>query len=452
MKKIVKFISCILAFLLWNINATLAQGPFNIISTVAGDSSIGYNGDGIPASRANLYSPIGLAISKSGNIYISDTYDYMIRMVDTNGLIHTLVGAYSSGAGFGGDGGPDTNAKIGLSFGITIDTIGNIYFVDEGNARIRKIDTFGTITTIAGTGLATYNGDNIAATAANIGPADLLVDDSGNVIFSDGNNNRIRKINTSGIITTIAGNGTYSYGGDGGTSLDAAIGSPYGIAFDQYGNLFVAQTDFNVVRKIDFNGNITTVAGCDSLGSSGDGGPATLARLAAPIGISVDNLQNIYICDRNNYKIRIITPDGVINTFGGTGSYEYNGDGIPCYEANMDPVMIKLDKKGNLFFTDFNNSRVRKINNPLIANSLSVDEFSVSIFPNPNFGAFNVKVSCKTNKKIKLIIYNIFGENIEEMDTFTNMDIHFDKIYLSGMYVVMISNDSQIATEKLFVY
>jgi len=409
MKKVLKLACCVLSVLLWSINTAFAQGPFNIIATVAGDSSQGYNGDGIPAIDANLYFPIGLAINKFGIIYIADTYDDMIRMVDTNGIIHTLVGAHSSGAGFSGDGGPDTNAVISHPFGITIDTIGNIYFVDEGNARIRKIDTAGIITTIAGTGIATYNGDSIAATAANIGPGDLIIDDSGNVIFSDGYNNRIRKISKNGIITTIAGNGAYAYSGDGGAATNATIGTPYGLTFDKFGNLFVVESYFYVVRKIDVDGNISTVAGCGTIGSSGDGGPATLAKFIGPIGIAIDDFENIYICDESNYKIRIVTPDGIINTFAGTGHYEYNGDGMPCYDANIDPTMIKIDRTGNFFIADANNSRIRKINNPLKANAINTVDFSVSIFPNPNFGTFNINVSGNTQTKINIVVSNILG-------------------------------------------
>jgi len=452
MKKILKLACCVLSVLLWGINTAFAQEPFNIIATVAGDSVYGYNGDGIPAIDAELAAPIGLAFDKTGNLYIADTYADMIRMVDTNGIIHTLVGAHNHGGGFSGDGGIDTNAIINQPYGIIIDSIGNVYFVDEGNARIRKIDTFGNITTIAGTGLATYNGDNMAATAANIGPADLTVDDSGNVIFSDWNNNRIRKISTNGIITTIAGNGAYAYSGDGGAATNAAIGTPYGLTFDQFGNLFVVQSDFNVVRKINTNGNITTVAGCDSLGSSGDGGPAILAKLTGPVGIAVDLYNNIYICDQGDYRIRIVTPDGIINTFAGTGHYEYNGDGIPCTEANIDPGMIKFDKYYNYYFSDFDNNRIRKINNPLKAHAINTGDFSVSVFPNPNFGTFNISVSGNTQTKINIVVSNILGCPIFQCVGEYNCTIPIKIDEKPGTYFVNIISESQSITRMVTIY
>ena len=288
-----------------------------IITTVAGNGEWGYGGNGGPATDAILYNPSGVATDSAGNLYIADTDNNRIRKVDVNGTITKVAGdspiqVYSSG-GFGGDGGPATNALLNHPGGIAFDSAGNLYIADSENNRIRKVDVNGVITTVAGGGTSGL-GDGGPATKAELFiPSDVALDAAGNLYIADSyNGGRIRRVDVSGVITTVAGGGTSGLG-DGGPATNAGLG-PAGVALDAAGNLYIADLGNDRIRKVDVAGIITTIAGNGTLGFSGDGGPAISAELNLPFGVATDAAGNVYIADAGNNVIRRVQADGTIRT------------------------------------------------------------------------------------------------------------------------------------------
>jgi hypothetical protein len=276
-----------------------------IITTIAGNGGAGYTGDGGPATNATFQYPRSVAADGSGNIYVGDNLNYVLRKINSSGIISTFAGNGISG--YSGDGGPATNAKLGALLHAAADALGNIYIADLYNSVIRKVNSSGIISTIAGTGTGGYSGDGGTATAAQLqSPYQLAVDGTGNIYFADAGNNRVRKINTSGIITTVAGNGTAGYIGDGGLATAAELNGPYGVAVDASGTLFIGDNGNNVVRKVS-GGIITTYAGDTVSGFSGDAGPATAAELNQPSGLAIDGSGVLYIGDKGNNRVRKVT-------------------------------------------------------------------------------------------------------------------------------------------------
>jgi sugar lactone lactonase YvrE len=277
------------------------------ITTVAGNGTPGFSGDGGPATNARLAYPTGVAVDAAGNLYIADRLNSRVRKVSTSGTITTVAGDGS--AGFSGDGGPATNAQLAGPYGVAVDAAGNLYIADFQNSRVRKVSTSGTITTVAGDGSFGFSGDGGPATNAQLaGPNGVAVDAAGNLYIADINNHRVRKVSTSGTITTVAGNGTPGFSGDGGPATNARLRPPTGVAVDAAGNLYIADIFNQRVRKVSTSGTITTVAGTGIYGFSGDGGPATNARLAYPSGVAVDAAGNLYIADQNNHRVRKVAP------------------------------------------------------------------------------------------------------------------------------------------------
>jgi len=249
-------------------NGSLVKNNVNIIETVAGNGTGGYSGDESPATDAQLDFPLGVAVDASGNLYIVEWINNCIRKVDASGIITTVAGNGTSG--YRGDGGPATNAQLDCVHGVAVDASGNIYITDTGNYRVRKVDPSGVITTVAGNGAWGYSGDEGPATNAQLDwPLGMAVDALSNIYITDGY--RIRKVDTNGIITTVAG-GTWGYSGDGGPAGKAKLNWPLGVAVDAVGNLYIADTYNYCIRKVDTNGIITTVAGLGTTqGYSGDG-------------------------------------------------------------------------------------------------------------------------------------------------------------------------------------
>ena len=281
------------------------------INTVAGNGTPGYSGDGGAATSAELNAPHGVAVDSAGNLYIADLSNNCIRKVTaTTGMITTVAG--NGTAGYSGDGGAATSAELYNPFGVEVDSSGNIYIADIGNNRIRKVTaTTGMITTFAGNGTAGYSGDGGAATGAGLHfPISVAVDASDNIYIADSYNQCIRKVTaTTGIITTVAGNGTKGYSGDGGAATNAELNTPDGVAVDVSGNIYIADANNNRIRKVTAStGIITTVAGNGTRGYSGDGGAATSAELYSPtaVAVDVDVSGNIYIADDANNRIRAV--------------------------------------------------------------------------------------------------------------------------------------------------
>ena len=284
-------------------------GSNGMITTVAGTGRPGYSGDGGPATQAELDCPAGAAVDASGNLFIADAFNQRIRQVGSNGMITTVAGTGTQG--YAGDGGPATQAELDCPVGVAVDTVGNLFIADAANQRIREVGTNGMITTVAGTGTQGYAGDGGPATQAGLDyPQGVAVDASGNLFIADAFNQRIREVGTNGMITTVAGTGTQGYAGDGGPATNAELYTPFGVTVDASGNLFIADGSNERIRKVGTNGMITTVAGNGTPGDSGDGGPASQAELDYPAGVAVDASGSLFIADQRNNRIREVVFPG----------------------------------------------------------------------------------------------------------------------------------------------
>ncbi|WP_026260880.1 NHL repeat-containing protein [Spirosoma luteum] len=335
--------------------------PSGIITTVAGTGSYGFSGDGGAATAATLANPAGIALDGSGNLYIADSQNHRIRKVATNGIITTVAGTGT--AGYGGDGAAATAASLNNPVGVTVDGTGNLYIADALNHRIRKVASSGIITTVAGTGTAGFSGDGAAATAATLNaPAGVTVDASGNLYIADASNHRIRKVSASGIISTVAGNGTAGYNEDGVAANTTSLNNPAGLAVDGGGNLYIADQSNHRIRKVSTLGIITTVAGNGIGVYSGDGGMATMTSLYSPGGVTIDGTGNVFIADALNHRIRKVATNGIITTVAGNGTVNYGGDGGPATAASLyNPVGVAFDGTGNFYIADQQNQRIRKV-------------------------------------------------------------------------------------------
>jgi uncharacterized protein (TIGR03437 family) len=328
------------------------------ISTVVGTGVLGFAGDGGPGNKAQVHQASGVAADSSGNLYIADSLNTRIRKL-AGGNISTIAGngVYS----YSGDGGAATSAQLFAPQNVAVDASGNLYIADTGNNTVREVSTKGVITTIAGTGTAGSSGDGGAATSAQLnGPRGIAVDSAGNIYVADTNNSRVRKI-SNGSITTYAGSGTAGYAGDGGAAGSAALNAPTGLALDKSGNLYIADLANNVIRKVSTSGTISTIAGSGTQGYSGNGGAATSARLSGPQDVAVDSSGNVYIADTLNSVVREVTANGTIQTVAGTGFAGYTGDGGLAVAAQFaSPESVAVDSVGNLYIAD-SGSRIRKV-------------------------------------------------------------------------------------------
>ena len=273
-----------------------------------------------------------------------------------------------AGNGTGGDGSPAISASVHDPNGLAFDKYGNLFFAEQLGNFIRKIDTSGIISTVAGIGASGYSGENVLAIASKLNqPINIAIDTIGNIYFADCANNRIRKITVAtGIITTVAGNGIGTFAGDNGQATDASLYNPSGICFDDVGNLYIADYANNRVRKVTSNGIITTFAGIGVIGWAGDNGQATRAK-CTPVDIRMDASDNLYIVDYGNGgshggTVRKVNTAGIITTVAGdTTSYIFNFDEIPATQARMNPQFLTLDRNGILYISDYTNNRIRMV-------------------------------------------------------------------------------------------
>jgi uncharacterized protein (TIGR03437 family) len=348
--------------------------PVYTISTIAGQGpplTEGNSGDTGPAISAQLNSPTSVAFDSKGNMYIADQGNNEIRWV-SNGNINILAGSGSSG--YAGDGGPATSASINFPDTVALDSKGNLYFSDTLNGAIRMITPAGVISTFAGSSVLGIGGtgDGGPATSAELDlPAGIAFDAAGNLYIADSGNFRIRMVTAStGIITTIAGSGTQGYSNENGVATQAHLNGTRQIALAPNGALYIADSTNNQIRKIS-GGVISLIAGSPTAlsGYSGDGALAVNALLNAPTGVAVDAAGNVYICDKDNDRIRMVTPDGIIHTIAGGGlsslgspSPGYSGDGGPALSAQFDePTSVTIDSAGNLYIADVGNNIIRKL-------------------------------------------------------------------------------------------
>ncbi len=336
------------------------------ITTFAGNGGA-YWGEGGPATLSMLSQPSGVAADAAGNFYIADGGDNVIRKVAANGTITTVAG--NGIPGYSGDGGQATAARLRNPFGVALGPGGNLYIADSGNNRIRIVAANGTITTVAGSASQGYSGDGGPATSAALAsPYGIAVDAAGVMYISDRANNRVRKVASDHTITTLAGNGTAGYSGDGGLATGAKLQQPEGVAVDTAGNVYIADTGNNVVRMVSPDLKIAALAGNGIQGYSGDAGPAVDARLATPNGVTVDAAGNVFIADTGNNAVRMVAPNHTIRTIAGNGTFGYSGDGGLATAAEFEsPAGVAVDPTGKVYIADLNNNVVRLLTGALLS-------------------------------------------------------------------------------------
>ncbi len=428
------------------------------IYTVAGNGTGSFCCDGGPAAAAELNNPFGVAIDVSGNLYIADYRNNRIRKVNTSGIITTIAG--NGTAGYSGDGGQATAAELYFPASVATDASGNIYIADVGNERIRLVSTSGIISTFAGIGTVGYSGDGGQATAAELhSPYGVALDASGNIYIADELNQRIRMVNSTGIINTFAGNGTGSYSGDGGQATVAEIYNPSSITANA-GNLYIADYTNARIRIVNSSGIINTFAGTGITGFSGDGGPATAAKLNYPAGTAIDASGNIYIADQTNERIRIINTSGIINTFAGRGVTGFSGDGGPATAAEFwVPECVATDASGNLYIADEVNNRIREVTtgSPLLINEINPTTVQVSVYPNPSNGKFTFRAEKESRwlsgGETVIEVYNMLGEKVSE-DVIRNSQFVLDLSNKpSGVYLyrILTLSGKSVSSGKLII-
>lgn len=362
-----------LTVILTGCSSTPASVSYGSISTVAGKGKVGFSGDGSSATAAQLWDPACVALDPASNLYIGDLRNYDVRKVEAaTGVITTYAGTQV--AGYSGDKGPANAAQMYGPSACATDSSGNLYLADDANNVIRKVSlSSGIITTIAGNGFdagtsdGTFSGDGGPAMLAAINhPFGVAVDGAGNLYIADTGNQRVRMVSAAtGIITTIAGTGSHGYSGDGGLATSAELYNPESLAVDSAGDLYIAEQANNVVRKITAGtGIISTIAGTAGSNSyGGDGGLATKALLSGPSGLALDSAGNVYVADWGNERVRKITVStGIIQTVVGNGTQGFTGDGGMATNAGLSaPSGIAFDSNGALYIADYANGAVRKV-------------------------------------------------------------------------------------------
>ena len=331
-----------------------------IIHTVAGDGYLHAIGDGGPATSAQLYLPSAITLDYAGNLFVADTGTERVRQVTPSGIIVTVAG--TGVAGYQGDQGPASAALLNAPGGVAIDSAGNLTIADTVNQRIRKV-TGGVISTALGTGTAGTSPENTAALQTTVrSPAGICFDLAGNLYVADTLNNRVLRSPLGALVVTEAGNGAPGSQGDGGSAPTAQLDMPAACTADAAGNLYIADTANNGIRKVTPAGIIGTVAGTGSPGASGDEGPATAAALSSPRGVAVDGNGDIFIADTGNHKIRMVTTDGVIHNIAGQGTAGFAGDGAAALSAQLNsPAGLFVDGSGDVYVADSGNNRVRRL-------------------------------------------------------------------------------------------
>ncbi len=449
------FLSCL--FLL----AISGKVDAQTITTLAGKGTPGYYGNGSSALTANLHWPQGVAIDDTGNMYIADALNNVVRKVSTNGKISTIAGTgweFGTGlGGFAGDFGPATAARLWGPSGVAVDKHGFIYIADHNNNRIRKIDTGAghMITTLAGNGFAGFSGDGASADLAQLShPNRVVVDTFGTVFIADTGNHVIRMVDTLGMITTVAGTGAVAgYSGDGGAATAATMNHPVDVAVDLFGNLYIVDMYNYVIRKVSISsGNISTICGIGTPGFSGDGRAATTAQLYDPSAICVDHFGAIYISDLGNMRIRKIDVGGKIRTIAGKGVSGFSGDGGPATAAElMFPNGLAVNAFGNVCFADQGNNRIRFMSITLGANSIDNTDDGLTLYPNPCQGLFNINIPSAMNELATVVITNAAGVKVKELILSTNTENQVEFNPPPGIYFISANTSQDNWNQKLLV-
>lgn len=430
----------------------------DVIISVAGKTTEGYTGDSGRAVNCLLHWPESVALDKIGNLYIADADNNVIRKISAaNGMITTVVGSgFEAGTGTGGysgDGGAATAAKLFYPSGVAFDTSGNMYIADCYNHRVRMVNTSGVISTFAGNGSRGYTGDGAAAGSAQLdSPARVATDRFGNVYIADQGNNAIRQVNSALVINTFAGTGTAGFAGDGGAANAALLSSPRDMAADTAGVVYIADYANSRIRKVDLTGTISTYAGILYPGYSGDGGAATAANIFEPSGIVADDSGNIFFSDFANQRIRAVSAAGIITSLAGNGSPGYSGDGgvAPAAEIYF-PQGLAVDRNHGIFFADKANNRIRYLSKTLAVPQVSPEVQDVTIWPDPSSGAFEVLAHSVADQDVWLSLANITGQTVARFHGRTNTPISVDVQIPAGVYFAEIRTGYGVVNRKFVV-
>jgi RHS repeat-associated protein len=420
----------------WTLSPHHYLSPVDPSTLHKGDGSIIRNSVPIIETVLSSQFPWGIAVDASGNIYFSDYWYNQVWKADINGSISPVAGT----------------AGLDSPYDVKVDSLGNLYVADAGRSRILKVTPNGVITTVAGSGVQGYGGDGGPATLAKLNwPWGVAIDNSGNLYIADADNNRIRKVDTSGIITTVAGTGTPGFSGDGGPATQARLNMPCGIALDALGNLYICDTYNSRIRKVDTSGIITTIVGNGNWDYLGDGGPATQASFSYTHSIVLDASGTLYFADINNNCIRRVSPDGIITTVAGNGEAAYFGDGGPATMAKLDtPMGVALDGAGILYIADTFNDRVRKVSpistfaKVISAGDIPFSDKSGLGYTMSSSGRHKTTIDLDTGRTLYTFNYDSNNNLISITDQFGNITtIQRDA---SGVPIAIISPDGITTT------
>ncbi len=448
-----------LAFFLLSAVSLSSRLHAQVIITVSGITTEGYEGDGGLASHCQMHWPEAIALNDSNNIFIADADNNVIREIDGSGKIRTVVGSgFESGTGeggYGGDGGPASAARLNYPSGVAFDPAGNMYIADRRNSRIRMVNPAGVISTFAGNGTVGYTGDGAAASAAQLdSPTRVACDPSGNVYIADAGNNVIRMVTAAtGNIATIAGNGTAGFGGDGGAATMGILNGAQDMAIDPTGIIYIADYKNSRIRKVDLTGNISTFAGIAYPGYSGDSGMATNANLFEPTGIATDAAGNVYFSDFANARIRKIDAvTNIITTFAGDGIQGYGGDNGPAKAAKIYfPQGLAINSAGGVYICDKGNNRLRYASTTLATPATTASFVGLNVFPNPGDGQFTLHISSASDEKVQLILNNLAGQKVKEISANTNQNTILDLNEPPGVYFISAVTAHGTVNSKVFI-
>lgn len=388
--------------------------------------------------------PNGIAIDASGNIFIADTNNHTIRKITPAGVVSTFAGE----AGVIGNINT-TNILFPAQFynpnGVAVDNSGNVFVADTNNNKIRKITPAGWVSTFAGSGTAGST-DGVGTTAKFNSPTDIAVDASGNVYVADKNNHTIRKITPSSVVTTLAGTPGI-FGSADGLGSNAGFYFPSGIAVDSNGNIYVADTSNSTIRKITSSGLVSTIAGSAGLQGSTNG-LGSLARFRLPTGLTVDASGDIFVTDTFNHTIRKITLSGIVSTLIGSTGTSGSTDGNSTLARFFAPQGIVIDNFGNMFIADTNNSRIRKITGIPLGNTNFEFQFNIKLYPNPATSLLYIQ-SLNNSILDKVCIFDLTGKKILEQTKNTNqIDV---SNFIKGMYLIEIFSGEDKIVNKLIL-
>jgi trimeric autotransporter adhesin len=437
------------------------KGTAQIITTYAGGNPLPL-GDGGPATAAHLDYPTAVAADASGNVYIVDARTNRVRKVSSSGTISTFAG--NGTAGYAGDGAAANAANIneGIYAGQTggVYAFGtSIYIADAWNNVVRKVDGAGFITTVAGNNTAGFGGDGSAATTAMLDtPAGICLDAAGNLYIADMNNNRIRKVTPAGIISTVAGNGTPGFSGDGTAAITASIDHPTDVKVDAAGNIYIADWGNRRIRKVNPSGTISTYAGNGSAGYTGDGGSALSAGIGSFGGITLDAAGTLFIAGGGSVR-KVNTMTGIISNVAGNGTYVYCCDGSLATTAGLTEVWgAVFDTHGALYIADAASGRVRKIPGVGVTGVAQVNHpAAITLAPNPNNGTVTISgtLNTKSNETVALTVTNMLGQVVYTATITANNGNINDQVNLgniaNGVYILNMTTGTETIVSRFVV-